>query len=278
MLSALILAGALLPNIEVGQTLTPPAQVAGPWEDLVAPGEVAGFSLQITTNANEKVRSLNLGTYVRKEGKTTSTWWSSGDATGTLVLRTGHLQFHQKRSGNAGFDVMLDLTYDPIDMAWKGSFSDPFFAGRVALRRPNLSDASAPTGTWRTDSQVTIWPTQRVEEYGCLTIGVAQDDALILWGESHNGFLGGDVKTPIFGDSYGELYDASHADRYVNEWSFVAGTSLGGDRITGVVSSDGASFGGYSSDHYGNGIVDVSHPHARHAFAWTRMQNLVCRP
>ncbi len=51
-----MLFGTLQPNIEIGQNLTPAAQVAGPWEALVAPGEVAGFSLQITTNADEKVR------------------------------------------------------------------------------------------------------------------------------------------------------------------------------------------------------------------------------
>lgn len=69
LLTTLVLFGALLPDIEVGENLSPPAQVSGPWEALVAPGEIAGFSLQITTNANEKVRSLNVDTYVRKEGK-----------------------------------------------------------------------------------------------------------------------------------------------------------------------------------------------------------------
>jgi len=274
MLTALLFAAALQPDIEVGQTLTPPAQVAGPWEALVAPGKVAGFSLQIITNANEKVRSLNLDTYVRKEGNTTRTWWSNGDAAGALLMRTGRLQFHQRRSANEGFDVTLDVTYDPIDMAWKGFFRDPFFSGHVALHRPNFSDSLAPVGTWRTYSEVTIWPTQRVEEYGCLNIGVGQDGALILWAESHNLFLG-DAKQPIFGDSYGELYDDSQAEHYGDEWSFMAGTQMGGDRITGVPSSDGSSFGGYE-EHYGNGTVDPSRP--RRPFAWTRMLNLACRP
>jgi hypothetical protein len=92
MLTALILLAALQPDIEIGQTLTPPAQVAGPWEGLVAPGEVAGFSLQIATDANEKVRALWLDTYVRGNGKGQRTWWSSGD-TGEFVTRTGHLHF-----------------------------------------------------------------------------------------------------------------------------------------------------------------------------------------
>lgn len=275
MLSALILFGALQPNIEVGQNLTPPAQVAGPWEALVAPDEVAGFSLQIITNANEKVRSISLDTYVRKTGKTMHTYWSSGGA-GEFVMRTGRLQFHQTHNGKSGFDVTLDVAYDPTDMAWKGSFRNPFFSGQVALRRPNLSVSLAPAGTWRTYSSVTIWPTQRIEEYGCLNIGVGQDDALVLWAEFHNLFLSdAKAKQPLFGDSYGELYDDPHAERYVDEWSFIAGTGVGGDRLTGVLSSDRSSFGGYGV-HYGNGVVDPSHP--RRAFSWTRMLTLACRP
>lgn len=275
MLTALILLGALQFDVEVGQSLTPPAQVAGPWEGLVAPGEIAGFSLQIITGSDGKVRSLNLDTYVRKEGKTERTWWSSGEAGSTFLLREGHLHFHQAGSGNAGFDVTLDVTYDATDMAWKGSFSDPFFTGQVALRRPTFSDSLAPVGTWRTYSDVVIYPTQRIDDYGCLNIGVGQDDALIIWAESHNVFLRGDIKQPSFGDSYGELYDDSHAERSNAGWSFTAGTNMGGDRITGALSSDGTSFGGYST-HYGNGLVDLAHP--QHAFAWTRMLNLSCRP
>lgn len=276
MLSAIILFGALKMDVEVGQTLTPPAAVAGPWEGLVAPGEVVGFSLQIATNPDQKVRSLTLDTYLRKQGKTTSTWWNSGEAAGAFVMRTGHLQFHQARSGTGGFDVALDLAFDPTDMAWKGSFSNPFFAGQVALRRPTFSDSSMPVGTWRTHSQVTIWPMQRVEDYGCLNIGVGQDDAVILWGEWHNVFLGNDVKQPSFGDDYGVLYDDSHVERSADGWSFLASTGAGGNRVTGALSSDGSSFGGYYSDYDGNGLVDPSHP--RHTFAWTRMLNLACRP
>ncbi|MGB6985630.1 MAG: hypothetical protein WBD74_06580 [Candidatus Aquilonibacter sp.] len=276
MLSALLLLGVLQMNVEAGQNLTPPAAAAGPWEGQVATGEVAGFSLQITTNADEKVRSLALDTYVRKEGKSTRTWWSSGDSTGVFVLRTGHLQFHQVRSGKAGFDVTLDLIYDPTDMAWKGSFSDPFFAGQVALLRPTFSDSFAPVGTWRTYSQVSIWPTQHVEDYGCLNIGTGQDDALILWGEWHNVFLGNDIKRPSFVNDYGIWYDDSHFERSADGWSFLASTGAGGNRITGALSSDGSSFGGYYSDYDGNGLADRSHP--RRTFAWTRMLNLACRP
>lgn len=173
--------------------------------------------------------------------------------------------------------MTLDLTYDPSDVAWNGSFSDPFFSGQVTLRRPRISDSIAPAGTWRTYSGTVIWPTERVEEYACLNMGVGQDDALVLWAEDHNVFLGYEkVKQPLFGDSYGELFADSHATRYGGEWSFVAGTGSSGDRITGVISSDGSSFGGYYSDHYGNGIVDSSHP--RRALAWTRMLDLACRP
>ena len=264
----------LQPNIEIGQMLTPPAEVAGPWEELVSPGEVAGFSLLIITNANEKVRFVRIDTYLRKRGFTSDTYWSSGEA-GAFTLRTGRLQFHQARNSNGGFNVTLDLKYDSNDMAWKGDFSDPFFSGRVALRRPNMSDPEAPAGTWRTHSDTVLWPTQRLEEYGCLNIGVGQDDALVLWAEEHNMFLGGDMQRPLFGDSYGELYDDSHAKRYGDEWSFTAGTALGGDQITGTPNSDRSAFGGFSV-HYGNGAVDPSHP--RRAFAWTRMLNLACRP
>jgi hypothetical protein len=276
MLIILMLAWTLQPNIEVGESLTPAAQVAGPWEALVAPGEVTGFSIQITTDGNDKVRALNLDTYVRKEGKTAQTWWSSG-ADGAFVMRAGQLHFHQVRSANQGFDVTLDFTYDPIDAAWKGSFSDPFFSGHVELRRPSMIDATAPAGTWRTHSEVTIWPTERVEEYGCLDIGVGQDDSLLLWAEDYNVFLGYQKeKEPLFGDSYGEMYVDSHATRHADEWSFIAGNRLAGDRITGVESSDHSSFGGYSSDHYRNGSVDPSHPNG--AIAWTRMFDLACRP
>jgi hypothetical protein len=275
MLAELMISGILQPNIEIGENLTPPAQVAGPWEGLVAPRKVAGFSLEVTTNADEKVRLLRLDTYVRKDGKTTRTFWSSGEA-GTFIMRTGHLYFHQVHSANDGFDVTLDLTFDPDDMAWKGSFSDSFFSGEVALWRPSLSSAMAPVGTWRTYDDVSHWQMQRVEEYGCLNMGLGQDDALVLWGEYHNVFLGyGKAKQPLFGDSYGDLYDDSQATQYANEWLFIAGTGTGGDRITGVMSSDGSSFGGYG-EHYGNGLVDPSHP--RRAFAWTRMLDLACRP
>ncbi len=276
MLLALMLLGVLQPNIEIGQNLTPPAQLAGPWEGLVAPGEVAGFSLQVTTNANETVRLLRLDTYVRKAGKTERTWWSSG-AGGVFVMRTGRLRFHQTPSAGGEFAVTLDLTFDSSDMAWKGSFSNPFFSGQAVLRRPSMHNAMTPAGTWRTYSMATIWPTQRVDGYGCLNIGVGQDDALVLWAEDHGMFLGyDDAKSPLFGDSYGEMYDDSHAVRYVDEWSFIAGTGMAGDRITGVMSSDGSSFGGYSSDHYGNGGFDPSHP--RRALAWTRMLDLACHP
>ena len=269
MLAALLLFGVLRPNLEIGQNLTQPAQVAGPWETLVKPGEVAGLSLHIITNANENVRSFNLDTYVRKDGKTTHTYWSSGSP-GTFVMRTGRLHFHQVQNGN----VDLDLTYEPIEMTWKGFFRDPFFSGTVALRRPSLTDPPAPVGTWRTYSHVTIWPTQRVENYGCLNIGVGQDHALVLWAETYNLLLG-NFNRPSFGDSYGELYVDSHAEHYGDEWSFAADTGMSGDQITGALSSDGTSFGG-EAEHYGNGVVDRSHPWR--AFAWTRMLDLSCRP
>ncbi len=276
MLLALLLLSIAPPTIEVGQSLTPPAQVAGPWEALVKPGEVAGFSLHVITNANETVRSLNLDTYVRKGGKTARTWWSSGYP-GTFVLRSGQFRFHQARGANDGFDVTLDLAYDPNDAAWKGSFSDPFFSGHVTLRRPNMSDSMAPVGTWRTHSDIGIWAAERVVDYGCLNIGVGQDDSLVLWDESHGLFLGKDkAQQPLFGDAYGDMYDDTHATNYGGEWSFIAGTGLWGDRITGAMSSHGSSFGGYYSDHYGNGAVDPSHP--RRVFAWTRLLNLACRP
>lgn len=275
MLAVLTLLAVFQPNIEVGQNLTPPAQVAGPWEGLVAPGEVAGFSLQVTTNANETVRSLRLDTYVRTNGKTLSTWWSSGDA-GEFVMRTGRLHFRQARSKSTRVNVSLDLSFDPVDMTWKGSFADPFFAGQVTLRRPTLSDAVLPLGTWRTNSSLTLWPSQRVQNFGCLNIGLGQDDALVLWRESYSVFLGhAKGEQPSFGDVYGEQYADSPAERYGGELSFTAGTNLGGDRLTGTLSTDGSSFGGYS-EHYGNGLSDPAHP--RHTFAWTRMLNLACRP
>lgn len=266
MLLVLMLLVLMQPNIEVGQNLTPPAQVAGPWEGLVAPGEVAGFSLEIITSPNEKVRSLILDTYVRKEGKTTRTWWSSGDP-GAFIMRSGRLQFHQTHSGSAGFDVTVDLTYDSNGMAWKGGFSDPFFSGHVVLRRPRLNDAMAPTGTWRMYAQTAISRTGRSDEYGCLNIGAGQDDTLVLWTEEHNSSVA---------DTYGVLYDDPHATRYVDQWSFMFENALTGERITGVMSSDRSSFGGYSSDHYGNGEADPSH--SRRAFAWTRMLQFSCRP
>ena len=276
MLAGLLLFIALGPDLEVGQNLTPAAQVAGPWEALVAPGKVAGFALLIITGANQKVRLLRVDTYVRKGGHTSRTWWSNGDPSGAFVLRAGHLQFHQTRRTNTGFDVALDLTYDSIGSAWKGSFRDPFYSGQVVLRRPSMSSAVAPAGTWRTYSDAAIWPTGRVDDYGCLNMGVGQDGALVLWAEHHNVFLSYDeAKRPVFGDSYGELEDDSQATRYVDEWSFTDGNGMGGEHVTGAMSSDGSAFGGYS-EHYGDGESDPSHP--KRAFAWKRMLDLVCRP
>jgi len=274
----LLLAGALLPNLAVGGPLDQPAQVAGPWEGLVAPGEIAGISLHVIDNADGTVRSVYLGTYVRKDGKTTRTWWSSpGTGTDAFDLQSGGLHFRQSRNQGAPFDVALDLSYDPAHRVWKGSFSNPLFSGQVVLRRPNMQAAMTPTGTWRTDSVLTIWPSQRVREYGCLNIGLGQDGALVLWSEDHNVFLGLDKdKRPIFGDSFGEMLDDPQTTRYVNEWSFIVGTGMGGYRFTGIVSSDGLAFGGFSSDHYGNGVVAWGHP--QRPFAWTRMLDLTCRP
>jgi hypothetical protein len=275
MIAALLLLGMLQPNIEIGGSLTPPALVAGPWEGLVAPGEVAGFSIQVMTNENQAVRAVRMDTYVRKDGTTTRTWWSTG-APGTFVMRTGRLQFRQARSNDGPFDVALDLTYDAADSAWKGSFQNPFFTGKVVLRRPLLDTSGAPTGTWRRYSDVTVWPSRRVDDYGCLNIGLGLDDALVLWSESHNIVLGkANDGGPLLGDSYGELLDDAHTDRSGDEWSFVAGTTMGGDRITGALSADRSSFGGYR-EHYGNGLVDPSQP--RPAFTWTRMADFACRP
>jgi hypothetical protein len=275
MLTAFLLLGMAQPDVEIGQRLTPPALVAGPWEGVVAPGEVAGFSLHVLTDARGSVRRLRLDTYVRRDGKTMRTWWSSGGDR-AFVMRAGHLRFDQRRRADAPFDVALDVTYDPADLAWKGTFRNPYYAGRVALRRPSLSDPAAPAGTWRTYSYVTIGASQRTDEYGCLNIGVGRDRALVLWAESHGVFLG-DVNAaePPRGDSYGELYDDADATRRGDEWSFVAGTSMSGDRLTGVLSRDGSSFSGYG-EHYGSGVVDPARPRA--AFTWTRMQNLECRP
>jgi hypothetical protein len=192
-------------------------------------------------------------------------------------MRTGQLHFHQERSPSGSFDVKLDLTYDPDDAAWKGSFSDGFFSGRVVLHRPGMRSAAAPAGTWRTYSGVLIGSTSRVNEYGCLNIGVGLDGTLVLWAEDHNLFLGFDkAKHPLVGDSYGALYGDSNPSQNAGEWTFLAGTSLSGERITGILSSDGSAFGGYSSDHYGNGHFDPSHP--RRAFVWTRMLDFACRP
>jgi len=210
----------------------------------VAPGEVAGFSLEVMTNEDQKVRELRLDTYVRKAGQTTRTYWSSGTP-GEFVMRTGELHFHQEHTASAPFDVTLDMTYDPSDLAWKGSFRNPFFTGPVTLRRPTFRYPQAPVGTWRTFSQVSIWPTRRVNDYGCLNIGVGDDNAFVLWAESYNVFVGtATLAKPLFEDVYGELYEDSHSERYVDQWSFVAGNSNSGGRITGALSSDGVSFGG----------------------------------
>ncbi len=274
MLATFLLLGALLPNIEVGQKPTPPAQIAGPWETLVAPHEVAGFSLEIITRENGTVRFLRLDTYVRKQEKTTRTWWSSGTSNpGSLALHAGRLSFRQPSSKYAPFDVALDLTYDAIEADWKGSFQNPNFSGPVVLRRPSLTSSSAPTGTWRTYSYVSIDQSGgRRNEYGCDNIGLGQDGALVLWGEGSTAFVGTEQ---INGNAFGELYDDSHAERYVNDWSFIAGTSLSGDKVTGSVSSDGSLFSGFAQ-HFGNGFVDPS-PLGR-PFAWTRMPNFSCRP
>ena len=274
LLIPVIVLGALQADFEVGQSLAPPAQFAGPWEELVAPGEVAGFSLQITTNADQRVRSFGVNTYVRRDGKTTKTYWSS-DSPGTFLMRTNHLHFHQSHDGPGGFDVTLDLKYDSPSTSWIGSFRNPSFSGQVALHRPSMRDAIAPAGTWRTYSDTVLWPTAPVEEYGCLYIGVGEDNALVLWSEIHGLFLGYDaVKRPLFGNDYGELEDDADATNYGTEWSFTSGNGLGGDHITGAVSSDGSAFGGYST-HYGNGAYGSRR---RHAFAWTRMLDLSCRP
>lgn len=99
---------------------------------------------------------------------------------GVLVIRAGHLHFRQGGDAGGGLDVTLDLTldltYDSSDMVWKGSFSDPFFSGQVALRRPRMSDPIAPAGTWRTYSNEIIWPAERARAYGCINIGVGDDE------------------------------------------------------------------------------------------------------
>jgi hypothetical protein len=139
-----------------------------------------------------------------------------------------------------------------------------------------MSDAIAPAGTWRTYSSTAIWGTDRVQGYSCLNIGVGQDNALVLGAEDHNMFLGYDnAKHPLFGDSYGTLDDDANASRYADEWSFAAGTGMGGERIKGAMSGDGSAFGGYG-EHYGNGVVDPAHP--LRAFAWRRMLDFACRP
>ncbi len=66
MLAALLLFATLQPNVEIGQDLTSPAQVAGPWEALVAPGEVAGFSLG--GDERTRRRTVSRARYLRSQG------------------------------------------------------------------------------------------------------------------------------------------------------------------------------------------------------------------
>lgn len=273
MLTALVL-GVLLPNVEMGQSPTTPAQVAGPWEALVAPSEVAGFSLQIITNPSKTVRFLRIDTYVRKDGTTTRTWWSSG-SDGAFVLRTGLLSFHQVASKDSPFDVALDMTYDPDEISWKGTFRNPYFSGRVVLRRPSFTSSSALTGTWRTYSAVSIDQSGgRRNDYGCDNIGLGQDGALVLWSEFHNIFLGTPTEQ-VYGDLFGELYNDSHAQRSGSTWTFTADNGMSGDDVTGTLSTDGSSFTGFGK-HFGNGFAD-SNP-LGHPLAWTRMPNFSCQP
>lgn len=274
MLAAVLSLGVLLPSVELGQKPAPPAQIAGPWEDLVAPQKVAGFSLEIITKEDGTVGFLRLDTYVREQGKTKRTYWSSGTSNpGTLALRSGRLSFRQPSNIYSPFDVALDLSYDSSKSAWKGSFQNPNFSGQVVLRRPSLTSSSAPAGTWRTYSYVSIDKSgRRGRDYACTNIGVGEDGALVLWSESGGAtFLGTEPINGVFG----ELNDDSHAERYANDWSFTAGTSLGGDKVTGALSSDGSSFGGYL-EHFGNGLFDPSHP--QRPFVWTRMPNFSCGP
>lgn len=261
-------------SVKIGASVSHPEAITGAWEAWISPTLTVGIAIRLITNVDgapatlrgkeQRVRFVSIITYTRDLDRSRRTWWNS-DVPAEFDWQNNHLRLRQARTGNDGYDVDLDLVFDPAKSQWKGTFKNPDYSGQVVLKRPDyISSKHSPVGTWRWDSE-------------CIHVGMGIDGRLLIWNDDIN--LSGLV---IYGangtrppektdEGYGEFAEDTRLRFGGLRWMFDLGNGLGGEFITGRLSDDGSTFSGEST-HYGNGVSDGQ----AHLFTWERVKGDSC--
>jgi|GEM_PF-4868697 len=247
-------------NITVGSAITSPQPITGAWEQRTALGQAVGFDIEISTEVPGAPKSLSgitqrvvniwIKTYVRSNGRSQRTFWSSGfGALAQLSWHNNHLVLHQPTAYPKAVD--LDVVFDPRKETWRGKMRNAWYSGTVALSRPFEPHVGFPIiGDWITGSASS-------DSFAChhIALGVG---ALVIWSDylTVPGFTiydNGTSPPSSTPEWYGDLdMDAEMKDLGTN-MLFFTGTDMSGDIVLGKVAPDGATFVG-SWAHFGNGI------------------------
>ena len=257
----------------VGSAIANPQSATGAWEQRSGLGQAVGFDVEISTEVSGAPKSLTavsqhivqiwITTYVRTNGRSQRTFWSTGYA-GTFSWRNDHLVFHQPPIGTAKA-VSLDVVLDPQTDTWNGTLQNQWFSGSVALRRP-----FAPHLGYRI---IGDWIAGRASGGGvaCTHIALGADSSLVMWNDyvSLPGFItygpSGTAPPPTTREWYGSLnIDPEKKDVGLN-MLFFTGTDRSGAVVLGRVADDGRTFTG-SSANFGNGYSNG----AFNPFTWRR--------
>jgi hypothetical protein len=256
--------------------LARPEETTGAWETRLPSGKIFGIAIAVVATVDgaptmipavQQVSFLRVITYVRDGDRSTRTVWRAGNPG---AFDWVHLRLHAV-SGLGPSDADLDLVFDSARSRWSGSFHDVQVSGNVILERPRGAEPKAPIGTWK-------WaPSGDAQSY-CLHVAMGEDGRLVVWRDviTLSGLVhyGDGVHVPErTNESYGELQLDPLAERVGDRWRFQVYDGMGGERVSGELSADGATFSGEES-HFESGVSDARH--GPYPFIWRRIPGVSC--
>jgi len=247
-------------DITVGSAITNARPITGAWEQRLALGQAVGFDIEISTEAEGAPKSLTgvaqrvvyiwIKTYVRTNGRSERTFWSSGfGASAQLQWKSNRLVLHQPTADAR--PVELDLVFDPHTETWRGTLQNRWFSGSVVLSRPYVPHTGFPIiGDWMAGNSAS-------GSFACHHVALGADSALVIWSDyvSLPGFTiydNGTSPPSSTPEWYGDL-DMDAEMKYIgSNMLFFTGSDMSGDIVLGSVAADDLTFVG-SSAHFGNG-------------------------
>lgn len=223
--------------------VTHPESYAGPWETRdPKSGVIDGIFLWANTEvrqSTEYLGQLQIKVYRREGNATTENWFTAKEGTDT-TWDGKRLQLKLRPVAAGDVALNIDLTFDPVQQGWSGTFSRGGLAKQVRLQRPGASVHASNrfVGDWFLQAD-----SLRHLPYSAFCIHVAQadDGTLVVWQHTKSGHI---INAPTQNEYAKEL--AVEDVTFDSIALVVASSKWFGNRVTftGTLSPDGSQIEG----------------------------------